>query len=253
MIITEEPGFEVSKAKCSLTFNNLRGKKGNTWSTSDTLRNTFEKIVFSKKVKNGKIGFRGTISGPHYFYMQGEYLVNGHNPTIFAVMDAEGNLRWSNGFSTELLGRGGMCSTWDKYNRKQPQPDSPTPTDPNSSTYAPKKVLVVRPRCILTLEILERRKGRSFKTGDPYKTPIDKFQFGVSITGKINRFGTTTKRVNFYMNGETIYGSNSVRGNLNENGEIKWSNGRTSEFDGGLCSSDFKQTKPLARMCQLRL
>merc|ERR1740139_429266 len=147
-----------------------------------------------------------------------------------------------------------MCRTWGKYiEESEIAEDVDVPVDPNAGKFIPKKDLLVRPRCILNLEILENRKGSSWKTGDTLKTSIERFEYGVSINGKINRFDTKTKSLNFFMSGETIHGSDSVRGNLNSEGEIVWSNSVTSNFDGGLCSSDFKSSKPLARMCELRL
>jgi len=86
---------------CKLSLERVASKKGRTWKTSDEERKTTETIQFSK-ITNGKVGFEGTVSKRRICEMQGEKLVSKYNRNIFAVLDGEGNLKWSDGFTSEV-------------------------------------------------------------------------------------------------------------------------------------------------------
>ena len=135
-------------------------------------------------------------------------LVNVEIPTIWAQIDFNGDLKWSHGLTSKI--DGGICS--DKVKDDE--------------------------RCVLNLEMLLGKKGKSWFTADPFRTPTDMISFADAIQDEEIAFeGTNSGEWTFFLDADKLVNSAmpDIYGVLTPNGRIKWSHGITSEVDGGLC------------------
>jgi hypothetical protein len=79
-----------SQGKCLLTLEALKGLKGKSWVSDDPDKKTIEKIAFYPAISGYEIKFRGSSSGQHKFYMDGEKLVNSAFPWSYGVLEGNG-------------------------------------------------------------------------------------------------------------------------------------------------------------------
>jgi len=89
------PPKEITPTKpCRLTLESLILAKGRTWNTPDIRRTNLQTFKFSR-VRNQQIGLKGSITGFKKFKLLGNKLIEVNYPSLFAVLDSEGNLQWS--------------------------------------------------------------------------------------------------------------------------------------------------------------
>jgi len=105
-IIEKERVRRLQYPKCQLDLDILLGKAGKSWKTDDEEKTVTDEIEFTKSIREGKIGLRGNNTDKTVWWMSGDRLVNVQSQ-VYAEMDGEGRLVWSNGFTSEF--EGGLC------------------------------------------------------------------------------------------------------------------------------------------------
>jgi len=105
---TEVPTVTNPENKCTdpITFDKIEGKRGRTWKTGDSQRKVVDKLRFRKRMLRIHTLSREIITGEAKYFIEGGYLIflNKKRERVFAFVTVDGNLQWSNGRTSEILG-----------------------------------------------------------------------------------------------------------------------------------------------------
>jgi hypothetical protein len=176
-----------------------------------------------------------------YFHVSKARLTNIKKPWIYAVMEADGLLRWSTGFTSQVehspckhkVPESPVTSLDDTFTVQQGPPDQNFKIIERHVDWMHEE----SSKCGLTLKNLSRRRGWSWLRTDEKKKKIDMFKFTKPHGNRICMFGSQSRRNCFSLEQNRLQHVSYRRVYaVLFRGRLQWSTGRTSQFKKPICS-----------------